>query len=88
MAVKAIFRPKEIKSSYCNIAVHMRAGISALVVSSCSLAHGLLLFLNPDMSGTDKGCVIFYQEGGSSRKLWGDQVLFLRSKGGIKRFFK
>ena len=34
-----------------------------------------------------KGSVIFYQEGGLL-KIGGDQVLCLRSKGGIKRFFK
>ena len=35
-----------------------------------------------------KGSVIFYQEGGGAPENWGDQVLCLRSKGGIKRFFK
>ena len=34
-----------------------------------------------------KGSVIFYQEGGLL-KIGGDQVLCLRSKGGIKRFFQ
>ena len=34
-----------------------------------------------------KGSVIFYQEGGAPEN-WGDQVLCLRSKGGIKRFFQ
>ena len=34
-----------------------------------------------------KGSVIFYQEGGAP-EIGGDQVLCLRSKGGIKRFFQ
>ena len=32
------------------------------------------------------GSVIFYREGAPEN--WGDQVLFLRSKGEIKRFFQ
>ena len=39
------------------------------------------------LSHTFKGSVIFYQEGGLL-KIGGDQVLCLRSKGGIKRFFQ
>ena len=34
----------------------------------------------------NKGNVIFYREGAPEN--WGDQVLFLRSKGGSKDFFK
>ena len=40
----------------------------------------------PPMSNRIKGSVIFYQEGGLL-KIGGDQVLCLRSKGGIKIFF-
>ena len=37
-----------------------------------------------------KGSIIFYQEGGGGGllKIEGDQVLCLRPKGGIKRFFQ
>ena len=59
----------------------------------CRKAAGLayLTFTNFNHSYFDnswfKGSVIFYREGGAPEN-WGDQVLFLRSKGGIKRFFQ
>ena len=43
---------------------------------------------NDHKSSQLKGSVIFYQEGGGLLKIGGDQVLCLRSKGGIKRFFQ
>ena len=38
-------------------------------------------------STSPRESVIFYWEGRAPEN-WGDQVLFLRSKGGIKRFFQ